>query len=312
MPVEIQDQTLNDLQDFLTEQLGRAVSRIEGVPQEVKETMKQALKGSLDYVINDIHPEGDGVVDFFTMIPEFSMTVGENIREGLSNLEFTDELMIDTIINAVGHEFSNPSYWNEGPQFENITKLPELVLLEGQQVAEIMRNVRDGIVSGVRQVVEAIPMEEKYQRAAFRAMQDEMMHVAAQFDHYMDMAGTAGAGTGGAAADAFFFDPEPWTTAVCCMKGMDCFDGDFANAAGRASLEAELARFEGMAADAKEYYDELNVENLRKATEEREASLNNSRTLSNKLVNNISDTEKRLTKRTTEIAAVYESSTAEE
>jgi hypothetical protein len=71
MPVEIQDQTLNDLQNFLTEQLGRAVSRIEGVPQDVKETMKQALKGSLDYVINDIHPEGDGTVDFFTMLPQF-------------------------------------------------------------------------------------------------------------------------------------------------------------------------------------------------------------------------------------------------
>jgi hypothetical protein len=35
--------------------------------------------------------------------------------------------------------------------------------------------------------------------------------------------------------------PELFEEAVCCMEGMDCWTGAYANTQGRAGLEAELA-----------------------------------------------------------------------
>jgi hypothetical protein len=76
MTPEEQEKAIYDLQDFLNSELTEAVKRVEGVPRDVRDVMGQALKGALDYVIHDIHPEGDGAPNFFDLLPVFGEVVG--------------------------------------------------------------------------------------------------------------------------------------------------------------------------------------------------------------------------------------------
>lgn len=50
--------------------------------------MVKALEGALDYVINDIHPEGQEEIYFMEMMPEFRESVGAVMIEGMSKLEY--------------------------------------------------------------------------------------------------------------------------------------------------------------------------------------------------------------------------------
>lgn len=82
---------LKDLQEFLGSQLEEAAKRIEGVPRDVREVMMRALLGSLDFVMHDIHPEGEGPPNFFDLIPEFHHSVGMALTDGLSKFDWTNE-----------------------------------------------------------------------------------------------------------------------------------------------------------------------------------------------------------------------------
>lgn len=106
--------------------------------------------------------------------------------------------------------------------------------------------------------------------------------------------GSVGPGTEGPVVDPFYWEPKTFEKAVCCMPGMECWSGDFANTAGRQSLLNQLENIQGELKKAKEHYDELNAENLRKQAEQRAADLAESRTNSNKLVNQIKDSQKRV------------------
>lgn len=76
------------------------------------------------------------------------------------------------------------------------------------------------------------------------------------------------------------------------MKGMDCWSGEFANAAGRKKIVDDIAALTLDLVPAKEKYETLNADNEREAAEERELLLADSRDLSLKLVNRIKDSEK--------------------
>lgn len=186
MTVEQQDRVINDLQDFLTRELTRATREIEGVPGDVRDTMNRALKGALDYVMNDIHPEGDNVPNFMDFLygatPEtpglFQMTVAEVLMGSLKGLSFkASEQLIEEVLGEVGRQFANP----EGPDFGMLVGLPGLVLLEPEQTGELMGKVRDGVIEGTSKVVMDLALEEKYQRAAINALKDGMRHVEEQF-----------------------------------------------------------------------------------------------------------------------------------
>jgi hypothetical protein len=120
-----------------------------------------------------------------------------------------------------------------------------------------------------------------------------MRRVSMQFEAYMDMSGSGPAANDQAGGFQGYWEPKPWEEAVCCMAGMDCWTGAFASAAGRATLEADLALFEGELAEAKSRYDELNADNLREEAEWRAQSLADSRALSAKLTNQLRDAETR-------------------
>lgn len=185
----------------------------------------------------------------------------------------------------------------EGPDFSTIVALPGLVLLgteSPEKVMEIMGKVKNAIVDGTVAVVRNLKMEDKYQDAALRALEDGMREVGYQFEEFM-AAGAIG-GNDGPAVDPFFWEPTVFEKAVCCMPGMKCWSGDFANQAGRQSLLNQLDQIEGELSQAKELYDELNAENLRKAADARNAALADSRTFAAKLKNTIKDTEKKITK----------------
>lgn len=53
--------------------------------------------------------------------------------------------------------------------------------------------------------------------------------------------------------------PEPFEYEVCCMEGMDCYSGAYANKAGRAQIEKDLASARDNLVAAQEYYDEKNA-----------------------------------------------------
>jgi len=52
--------------------------------------------------------------------------------------------LIDEVLGEVGFQFAN----TEGPDFEALTTLPGLVLLDTDQVNKLMGLVRDGVVAG--------------------------------------------------------------------------------------------------------------------------------------------------------------------
>lgn len=162
----------------------------------------------------------------------------------------------------------------------------------------LMGTVRDGIVMGTAQVVYDLNMEEKYQRAAMRALEDGMRHVAKQFEAYMAVSGggSAGGDDRDPGSDTGFWEPPTFDEAVCCMPGMDCWTGDFANAAGRAKIIEGIARLEAELVGATEEFDILNAENEREASAARAIALAEARDLAAKLVNRIADAEKIVTK----------------
>jgi hypothetical protein len=61
---------------------------LEGVGNDVRDMMIRALKGSLDFVMNDIHPEGDKTPDFMSQLPMFQDSVGQMLFKDLSELDF--------------------------------------------------------------------------------------------------------------------------------------------------------------------------------------------------------------------------------
>jgi hypothetical protein len=81
-------------------------------------------------------------------------------------LAFVDASILEEVLEAVGRQFANTN----GPDFEKLTTLPALVLLEVDQVMKLMGAVRDGIIGGTSKVVYQLQMEEKYQNAAIRAL----------------------------------------------------------------------------------------------------------------------------------------------
>jgi hypothetical protein len=101
MENELQGKVLQDLQDFLQRSLVSAVKGMQEVPQDVKTVMTRALKGALDFVINDIHPDGQEIPDFFAMLPAFGESVGELLRESLKEFDFATPQLIDEVLGAV-------------------------------------------------------------------------------------------------------------------------------------------------------------------------------------------------------------------
>jgi hypothetical protein len=176
-----------------------------------------------------------------------------------------------------------------------------------------MGRVRDGIVAGTAKVVMDLAMEEKYQRTAIRALEDGMRHVSMQFEAYMQEGeGSMGPGTGGGPGtsgpgETGFWEPPRFEEAVCCMQGMPCWTGEFANAAGRSKLLESIVRLEGELVGAKELYDELNAENEREASDARAIALADARDAAAKLTNQIAESEKREQKKSDAINRMIDS-----
>jgi hypothetical protein len=80
------------------------------------------------------------------------------------------------------------------------------------------------------------------------------------------------------------------------MPGMDCWTGDFANAAGRAKIIESIARLEVELVGATEEFDILNAEKEREAADARAIALADARQWAAVLINRIADAEKRVTK----------------
>lgn len=86
--------------------------------------------------------------------------------------------------------------------------------------------------------------------------------------------------------------PEPWTTEVCCMKGMDCYTGAFENEAYRQQIERDLVGYRMELEHKKAAFDELDAENQREIAAQRQIDLTASKTLSQRLNNQIADAVK--------------------
>jgi len=91
--------------------------------------MVRAMKGALDFVLNDIRPDGSNEVYFFDLLPQFGETVGDFLRADLIELDFATDQLIEEVLGSVGAEFAN----TEGPNFHNILTTAGMVLLEGHQ-----------------------------------------------------------------------------------------------------------------------------------------------------------------------------------
>jgi hypothetical protein len=164
------------------------VRKINGLPQDVQGYMMRALKGALDYVITDIQPGADQqTIDFVepVVFETFFTNVGENLFQRLSNFKkeksedqkYQKELIYQ-IMEKVGEQMRNV----EGPDFEALTGIGAMVIMDESDVREIMEAVKDSIVEGTSKVVMDMKLEQRFQRAAINALQDGMRGAAAQFE----------------------------------------------------------------------------------------------------------------------------------
>jgi hypothetical protein len=80
------------------------------------------------------------------------------------------------------------------------------------------------------------------------------------------------------------------------MEGMECWTGEFANAAGRAKLVKDITNLKEELVGAEELYTILNAEYEREAADARAFALADARDAANKLTNKIVDAQKRETK----------------
>lgn len=87
------------------------------------------------------------------------------------------------------------------------------------------------------------------------------------------------------------------------MPGMACWTGSFANAAGRAQLEAQIKGIEAELIEADAAYQELNVERERKLADSRAVQLVAARDQAAKLSNKVLDAQKRESKASTALTA---------
>jgi hypothetical protein len=69
MSEEQQIVVIEELNNFLQREMVNGVRRIEGVPQDIKTLMVRAMKGALDFVLNDIRPDGSTNVYFMDLLP---------------------------------------------------------------------------------------------------------------------------------------------------------------------------------------------------------------------------------------------------
>jgi len=219
------------------------VRKINGLPSQIQDYMVRALMGALDYTMTNIQPGGEEFQDFTELPLEmYGDKIGEVMLQKLSDKGYEPQL-IEQVGNAVKEQLIN----TEGPDFESFTTLPSLVLLEDTAVFDVMTGVRDSIVEGVALVVSDLKLERRYQQAAMRAMEDGMRRVSEQFSGFMadDSKGGKDDEFGFGTGEYFYWEPVEFKKAVCCMPGMDCWSGDFANKAGRQSLLDDLERFQG-------------------------------------------------------------------
>lgn len=107
------------------------------------------MKGALDFVMNDIHPEGDNAPDFFNHLEDFGSNVGTLLMETLPELDFVDmerggAELLQEILDEVKYQFANPM----GPDFFALMNLSGMYLLSDDQKMQILRGIRDGVIKG--------------------------------------------------------------------------------------------------------------------------------------------------------------------
>lgn len=83
--------------------------------------------------------------------------------------------------------------------------------------------------------------------------------------------------------------------ATCCMPGMDCWDMSYEGEAGRGEMQAELDRLLEELPGIKDHFMELNADNLKKESAEKQKELAEQRKDSKKLQNKIADANTVLT-----------------
>jgi len=98
--------------------------------------------------------------------------------------------------------------------------------------------------------------------------------------------------------------------AICCMPGMDCWDASYEGAQGREDLMYELEMLRNEYPEAKQYFDELNFENLQKEAAERQLAFGESKKQTRKLTNQVGDAYLKKEKWETELATLDPSTEA--
>jgi hypothetical protein len=63
--------------------------------------MVKALNGALDYVINDIQPEGQKEIFFMDMLPQFNESVKGVLIDGMKKITYATKPMIEEVGNEV-------------------------------------------------------------------------------------------------------------------------------------------------------------------------------------------------------------------
>jgi hypothetical protein len=186
----------------------------------------------------------------------------------------------------------------EGPDFQMIQDLPGLLLVADENKAPLVGQLTGMIAEGIENVLEK-ELDEKMFGWAMDGVDAAMDAIRMQFSS--TAAGGYGPGGGMMGGDDNYemgtggWGPELFKDAVCCMEGMDCWTGAFANTAGRAQLEAELARLEDALPELQEHFDDLNLVNVQKAAAELALEFGALKTTTRQLTNQLKDARTRLT-----------------
>jgi len=193
----------------------------------------------------------------------------------------------------------------DGPNFEALRDLPGLILLNGKQVDKLMNGIKESILQGTENVIKNMPnIDDKIVRVAMRSLTNSFEYISEQFGKTAAGGSMGGTDLGGDWGVTDVWTPKLFSDAVCCMEGMDCWTGAFANTQGKLQLEAELAGYKEQLPALEAHFDELNLENVQKAAAELAIAFADTRERAAKLTQQQKDAAKREELETAKLAGL--------
>jgi chemotaxis protein histidine kinase CheA len=141
-----------------------------------------------------------------------------------------------------------------------------------------MNAVNDGILKGVNQTIQGMPLDKRSKMGAFNGFKEGLKLITDQFASYVAAKQTAA--TTPVSTGFKEWAPAAWTIDVCCMDGMDCWTAEFAKNAWLEKTKSEYYTKKAELEKATKLYNLLNKDNVAKQNQAKQKAFADAKDLS--------------------------------